>query len=179
MTEKFATLTLAGVVTLSLCATSAFAKRKHKSAPVNFDDSTSQLYQLLNDSHGGKLKDFCILAGLYKDSQSRGEEFQRVLSVDYNKNNFFGRLQIHVRSVAKLTPAQLKTYTPRQIFKFAVSDTQTFEKIHVGPFGEQGDLYLRATDSEPPRPAPITNQIRQRYANLITQYILPALQKQP
>ncbi len=177
MTTKLSTLALAGTITLSLCSAGAFAKRKHHSASVNFGDSTAQLYQLLNDSYAGKLKDFCILAGLYKNFKKPSQEYQRVLQVDYDKNKFFGRLQIQVRSVAKLTPAQLKTYTPAQIFKFGGSDIETFDKIHPGPFGQTGDLYLRARDSEPPVPVPITNRVGRQYENLLTNYIIPALQK--
>ncbi len=176
MAAKVLTLTLAATLTLSL---GALARRKHRSAPLSsVGDVTPELYQLLNNSFGGKLKNFCLLAGIYKNPQNPNQEYQRVLSVDYNKRKFFGRLQIHVRSVAKLTPAQLKTYTPAQIFKFGGYDIETFEKIHAGPFGETGDLYLRAKDAEPPAPAPITHRVRARYEKLLTKYILPALQKQ-
>ncbi len=176
MAAKCSAVVLAGAIVLSPFAGRAFAKRRHRSQPVNSGNPSYQLYQLLNDSYGGKLKDFCILAGLYKSSKNPAQEYQRVLRVDYNKDNFFGRLEIHVRSVAKLTPVQLKTYPPRQIFKFAVSDSETFEKIHAGPFGEPGDLYLRASGGAPPAPAPITSRVRGQFADYIARYILPALQ---
>ena len=46
---------------------------------------------------------------------------QHVLQVDYDRDRFFGRFRIHVRGVSQLTPAQLKEYTPGQIYGFGFS----------------------------------------------------------
>ncbi len=135
------------------------------------------LYQLLDNSYGGKLSNFYLLAGIYEDPQQPGTELQRVLLIDYDKGRFFGRFRIYVRSVDKLTPAQMKAYDVKQIYQFGESDQAEFEKIDPGPLGGTGDLYLKATSNGPLAPAPITDQVRQEYDALITKYILPALKK--
>lgn len=165
---------IATLVALALAApSSVLARKKHKT--VNPDDPTYQLYQLLNKSYGGKLKDFYVLADLYNGPQ--GGQLQHVLRVNYNKQSYFGRLQIEVRSVGKLTPAQLKTYNTQQIFKFGQQTEEQFDKTDPGPFGETGDLLLRAPDSEPLAPASITDAARSQYEMFVQQYILPALKK--
>ena len=166
-------LAAAGLVTLA--NPSAWAKRKQKA--VSPDDPTYQLYQLLDDSYGGKLTDFYLLAGVYPDPQDPSSQIQRVVRVDYDKNRFFGRLQIYVRGVSKLTPDQLKTYDAKQIYDFGEADIMEFEKIDPGPLGGTGDLFLKSTDGGPLAPSPITDQIGQQYNDLITKYILPALKK--
>ena len=163
---------------ISLCAVvmpSAWAKKKAQ--PVSPDDPTYMLYQLLNNSYGGKLTDHYLLADLYPDPQNSASQLQRVIRIDYDKNRFFGRFTIYMRSVGKLTPAQLKTYNAKQIYDFGESDDTKFEKINPGPLGETGDLYLKATSNGPLAPAPITDQVRQEYDTLITKYILPSLKK--
>ena len=135
------------------------------------------IYQLLDDSYGGKLTNFYLLAGVYADPQDPASQLQRVLRVDYDKGRYFGRFRIYVRSVGKLTPAQLKTYDTEQIYQFGESDEAEFEKIDPGPLGGTGDLYLKATSNGPLAPAPITDQVRQEYDTLITKHILPALKK--
>lgn len=135
------------------------------------------VYQLLNDSYGGKLSNFYLLANIYTDPQNPKSQLQRVIRVNYNKNLYFGRFQIDVRSVGKMTPAQLKTYNVKQIFKFGESDDAKFEKLNPGPLGGTGDLYLKPTADGPLAPAPVTAQASQEYNMLITKYIIPALKK--
>jgi hypothetical protein len=173
--SKYSIVIVAAIIVLVSAAPSAWAKKKHKA--VSPDDPTYMVYQVLNDSYGGKLTDFYLLAGLNADPQKPGNQLQRVIRVDYDKKSFFGRFRIDVRDVGKLTPAQLKTYNVKQIYDFGVSDVAQFEKIDPGPLGGTGDLYLKATSDGPLAPAPITDEARQEYDTLITKYILPALKK--
>lgn len=159
---------------LAYCAGQAFAKKKDHQVDTN--DPTYQLYQVLDNSYGGKLSNFYLIADTFSDPNNQDEKFQRVLSVEYDKNLFFGRFKIQVRSVAQLTPDQLKTYTAKQIYDFG-SDSEKFEKINPGPFGGEGDMYFRASGDAPLQTAPITDDTRKEYDTLVTQYILPALQK--
>lgn len=172
---KGSVIFFAGIGLLLIAVPCAWAKRKKES--VSPDDPTYMLYQLLDNSFGGKLTDFYLLANIHADPQNPKIQLQRVLRVDYDKNRYFGRFRVYVRSVSKLTPAQLKTYNPKQIFQFAESDDAEFEKIDPGPLGETGDLYLKATGNGPLAPATITDAVRQEYELLITKYILPALKK--
>lgn len=160
---------------LAFCATPA-AWARHRSEYVP-SGATGQVYSLLDDSYGGKLGDFCILADEYPDPKNPENQLQHVLSVTYDKSLFFGRFVIEVRSIAKPTADQLKTYTPKQLFTFGESDVEKFEKIKAGPLGRQGDLYLRAQEDDPLAPTPITDEVREEYNHYITEYILPALQK--
>ncbi len=155
----------------------SLASARRKKAAVSPDDPTYQLYQLLDKTHGGKLSNFYLLADLYNDPQNPGRQLQHVLRVNYDKSSFFGRLQIDVRSVGKMTPAQLKTYSPKQIYDFGIQDGEKFEKIYPGPFGERGDLFMRASSAGPLTPASITDEVREQYNSFVTQYILPALKK--
>lgn len=174
--RKFLVVSLATISLLAVIMPSAWARRKHHA--VSPDDPTYMVYQLLNDSYGGKLSNYYLLANVYTDPQNPKNQLQHVIRVDYNKSRFFGRFRIDVRSVGKLTPAQLKTYNIKQIYQFGQSDEAAFEKINPGPLGGTGDLYLKATSDGPLAPAPITDQARQEYDMLITKYILPALKKQ-
>ncbi len=171
-TELAAVIATSVVLTLAV-PLSALARKKHTT--VNPDDPTYQLYQLLNKSYGGNLKDFYVLADLYNGPQ--GEQLQHVLRVNYNEHSYFGRLQIAVRSVGKLSPAQLKTYDLQQLFKFGEQTEEQFDKSNPGPFGGTGDLFLQATDSGPLASASITGATRSQYEMFVQQYILPALKK--
>lgn len=173
---KCSVVFLAALSLLILAMPSAWARRKKKQA-INPDDPTYKLYQLLNTKYGGKLKDFYLLANIHPDSQNPKVDLQRVLRVDYNKDQYFGRFRIYVRSVEKLTPAQLKTYSVKQIYHFGQSDDAEFEKIDAGPLGGSGDMYLKASSTGSLTPAPITDQVREEYELLVTKYILPALEK--
>lgn len=173
--RKYSVAILATFSFIVLVAPSSWAKRKEPA--VNPDDPTYMLYQLLDNSYGGKLADFYVLADLYADPQKPSNQLQHVLRVDYDKTRYFGRFRIYVRSVGKMTSAQLKTYDAKQIYQFGESDEAEFEKINAGPLGATGDLYLKATSNGPLAPAPITDQVREQYDGFITKYILPALKK--
>jgi hypothetical protein len=173
--KKSLVVSLAGIGLLAVVTSSAWGKKKHESIDPN--DPTYRVYQVLDDSYGGKLTDYYLLADLYADPQNPSTQLRRVIRVDYDKSRFFGRFRIYVRVVGKMTPAQLKTYSPNQIYDFGESDTEEFEKIDPGPLGGTGDLYLKATSNGPLAPAPVTDQARQEYDMLITKYILPALNK--
>jgi len=174
--KRFPVVFLATLCLLAVAMPSAWARRK-KHHGVSPNDPTYMVYQLLNNSYGGKLSNFYLLANVYTDPQSPKTQLQRVIRVNYNKNLYFGRFQIDVRSVDKMTSAQLKTYSVKQIFKFGQSDDARFEKLNPGPLGGTGDLYLTPSSDGPLASAPITDQTRQEYDMLITKYILPALKK--
>ena len=173
--RKYSVAVLVAISLLAVAAPSAWAKKKRQS--VSPDDPTYKVYQVLNDSYGGKLSDLYLLAGVYADPQDPSNELQRVIRVNYDKARFFGRFRIDVRIVGKLTPAQKKTYDAKQIYQFAESNSMEFEKINPGPLGGTGDLYLTATSSGPLAPATVTDQAREEYDPLITKYVLPALKK--
>src|SRR5437016_8653839 len=122
-------------------------RAKEKTPPGDPNDVTSRLFQSLDETHNGKLTDYFVLADIYKDKDSKdpNQEFQHILLVDYDKNRNFGKLNVHLRSVGKLDPDQLKTYTLKQIYDFGVDDLEKFVKSEPGQFGRTGDLYLRAT----------------------------------
>jgi hypothetical protein len=151
---------------------SARAREKNEPDPV-----TIQLFQILNTSFGGKVDHFCLLGDMYTDAS--GEQYRRVLRVDYDKSRTFGRLNIYVRSVGKMTPDQLATYTPAQIYDFGESDQAKFVKSDTLTFGAPGDIYLEAEGDGPLHTTPITDEVRKQYLTLITQYVIPALQKGP
>jgi hypothetical protein len=174
--KKHSLVTVAGIILLAIAVPSGWARKKGRQS-VNPDDPTYRAYQVLNDSYGGKLADYYLLADLYADPQNPSNQLQHVIRVDYDKTRFFGRFRIYLRSVGKLTPAQLNTYDIKQIYDFGESDEAEFEKINPGPLGETGDLFMKATNNGPLATAPIEDQARQQYDTLITKYILPALQK--
>ncbi len=155
-------------------AASLSAKEKNQPGA---NDPTFRLYQLLDTSYGGKLTDFYILADIYKDPKNPDQELQRVLRVGYDKNRGFGKLNLYVRSVAKMEPEQLKAYTTKMVYEFAVTDAEKYVKTEAGPFGKAGDLYLRATEDRPLATSPITDDVRKAYERLVTEQVLPALQK--
>jgi hypothetical protein len=160
---------------LALCAAPPASAREKKA--YSSSGATGQLYQLLDGSYGGKLADFYLLADVYADPKKPDSELQHVLSVTYDKNLFFGRFVLEVRSIGKPTPDQLKTYSPEQMFTFGESDAEKFEKIKPGPLGTQGDLYQRSDDEGVLKEAPITDEVRNEFDHYITEYILPALKK--
>ncbi|HLY59322.1 MAG TPA: hypothetical protein VKV95_01005 [Terriglobia bacterium] len=169
------------VFSLALAGLRTLAGAKDRSQSVDPNDVTSRLFQLLDDTHNGKLSDFCILADLYKDKTSSNPdaELQHVLRVDYDKDRSFGKLTIHVRTMDKLAPEQLKTYSPKQIYDFGDDDSEKFVKSEAGPLGRPGDMYLRATADHPVADTPVTDEARRAYETYVTQYIIPALQKKP
>jgi len=150
---------------------------KHKVDPAAPDDATSQLFQLLDSSRDGKLPDFYLLADLYKDPSKPDDEYRHVLRVDYDKSRGFGKLNLWVRSVGKMTPQQLQTYTPKQIYDFAETDQEKYVKTTATTFGGSGDLYLRADGDAPLATSSINDDVRKSYDVFLTQYVLPALRK--
>lgn len=150
---------------------------KEKLPPVGPDDSTLRLFQLLDTSYAGKLDDFCLIGDVFKDPKDPGAERQEILKAEYDKTRIFGKLRIYVRIVDKLTPAQLKTYTPKQIYDYGEVDSQKFTKTDPGSFGRTGDIFFRAENGGPLASAPVTEDVQKTYDRLVTQYLLPALQK--
>jgi hypothetical protein len=148
---------------------------KNSSKSVDENDVTLQLFRLLDDSYGGKFDDY-VLADLYTDAAS-GQEYRHILHVDYDKNRAFGRLNLCVRGVAKMTPEQLAVYTPKEIYDFAKIDLEKFFKTAPGPFGASGDLYLRSVNGGALANAAINNEAQKRYTDIVSQYVIPALEK--
>jgi hypothetical protein len=151
---------------------------KEKPPSVSSDDPTLRLYQLLDSQYGGKLPEFYLLADLVTDPDNPDHVEQRVLKVEYNKNNVFGKLRIYVRRVDKLTPAQLKAYTPKDIFEYGETDSAKFTKTDPGSFGRTGDVYFEpVSPGGPLGTAPVTDAVRATYDHYVIKYIIPALEK--
>lgn len=150
---------------------------KEKVAPVDTNDPTYRLFQLLDTARSGKLTDFYVIADVYKDPGDHNEELQHILRADYDKNRGFGRLSLHVRSVGKIAPEQIRVYTPTEFYEFGLADQEKFMKTDSGPFGGLGDTYLRSVGERPLATAPVTDDVRKAYEFYVTQYLLPALQK--
>jgi hypothetical protein len=171
-------------ILLGCAASSLYAvprkKKKEKNGAVSANDLTARLFDIFNSSLGGKLNDRYVLADIYSDPSNPSQQYQRVLKVDYNKDLYFGRFVIHARSVGKMSAQQLAIYSPEQVYNFGGRDGQVFDKINPGPFGsETGDLYLAPPPSGGPlRTVPIDDSVTQEYQMLVSQYILPAVQKQ-
>jgi hypothetical protein len=153
---------------------------KEKTPAVGPNDPTVRLYSLLDSKYNGKLSDFFLLADVVNDPKNPGQSQQHVLRVDYGKDRAFGRLNIHVRTVGQLSPDQLKTYTPKQIYDFAEADSAKFTKTDPGSFGRPGDLYFEAPpDGGALATVTTTPEVQALYERLVTQYLLPALEKKP
>ena len=149
---------------------------KNTTKSVDENDVTLRLLRLLDDSYGGKFDDY-LLADLYTDAAS-GEQYRHILHVDYDKNRTFGRLSLYVRGVGKMTPEQLAVYSPKEIYDFAEIDLEKFIKTGPGPFGASGDLYLHSVSGGPLIHGAINDEVQKRYADIITQYVMSALEKQ-
>jgi hypothetical protein len=157
-----------GVGTVKVC------DAKDKSQRIDANDPTLRLFDLLDSTRSGKLEDFFALADVYSE---QGNEFQHVIRAEYDKNRAFGKLRIYLRSVAKMAPEQLQSYTAKQVYDFGETDLEKFVKTEPGEFGRQGDIYLRGDAESPLATAPITDQAHKSYEMLVSQYLLPALQK--
>jgi hypothetical protein len=153
-------------------------RAKDKTPPTDPNDPTLRLYQFLDSTRGGKLADFYLIADVYKNPDNADEEFQHVLRVEYNKDRGFGKLNIYVRSVGKIQPDQMKTYTAKEFYDFGLSDLEKYVKTDAGPFGKPGDVYLRARRDRPLASAEVTDEVRKTYESFLTRYLTPALQKQ-
>jgi hypothetical protein len=153
-------------------------RAKEKTPAVSPDDPTLRLYNLLDSKFGGKLENTYLLADVFTNPKNPEQVEQHVLRVEYDKNNAFGKLRIYVRAVDKLSPAQLKTYTPKEIYEFAETDSEKFTKTDPGSFGRPGDVYFRpAEPGGPLATVPITDEVQARYDRYLTQFVLPALEK--
>jgi hypothetical protein len=155
----------------------SFCVAKEKPVVVSPDDVTLRLYQLLDTSYAGKLPDFYVVGDVYKDPKNPDKELQHVFKAEYEKARAFGRLRLYVRSVDKLTPGQLKDYTPQQVYEFADNDVEKFTKTDPGPLGRTGDLYFQATENGPLATSPITDEARKEYEAYVSQWLMPALEK--
>lgn len=150
---------------------------KDKPTPVDPNDPTFRFFQAVDASKAGKLTEFYVVAGVYKDPATPNEESQHILKIDYDKMRAFGKLQIVVRSVGKIQPDQMRAYTPKEFFEFGLADQEKYMKSDAGPFGRPGDMYLRSVTDRPLSSAPISDEIRKNYELLLTQHLLPALEK--
>jgi hypothetical protein len=150
---------------------------KDKAAYVDPNDPTLRVFQMADTSKGGKLTELYVVAGVYRDPATPNEENQQILKVDYDKTKVFGKLQIVVRSVGKIQPDQMKAYTSKDFFGFGLSDQAKFIKTEAGPFGKLGDMYLQSSPDRPLSSSPITDEVRKSYETLVTEYLLPALEK--
>jgi hypothetical protein len=151
---------------------------KDKAPQVSSDDPTLRLFNLLDSKYNGKLEDFCVLADVVNDPKNPGQAQQHVLRVEYAKDTAFGKLRIYVRTVAQLTPEQLKAYTPKQVYEFGEADSAKFTKTDPGGFGRPGDVYFEPpADGAALATAPATPEVQARYERFVTQYLLPALEK--
>jgi hypothetical protein len=150
---------------------------KEKSAPVDPNDPTLRLFQKADAIQGGKLTEFYIVGDVYRDPANPNEDSQRILRVEYDKSRMFGKLQIVVRSVGKIQPDQMKAYTAKDFYGFGLSDQAKFIKSDPGPFGKPGDMYLQSQPDRPLSSVPITDDVRRTYETLVTEHLLPALDK--
>jgi hypothetical protein len=172
---------IAGLALITLSLSGAWtggAAAKEKVPAVSPDDPTLRLYQLLDGQYGGKLDGFCIIGDVFNDPKKPDHPEQHIFRVEYEKSRAFGRLRIYVRTVDKLTADQLKTYTPKQIYDYAETDSEKFTKTDPGYFGKTGDIYsLPVSEGGPLATAPITDEVRSAYERYVTNFLLPALQK--
>jgi len=151
---------------------------KDKTSPTNPNDPTFRLFGLLDSKFNGKLEDFCVLADLVNDPKNPGQQVQRVIRIEYNKDKGFGKLSLHLRTVAALTPEQLKAYSPKQTYDFAEVDVAKYTKSEAGSFGRPGDVYFEASSEGGPLvTAAVTPEVQSQYELLVNQYVLPALEK--
>lgn len=178
MSQRFFALpvTTLGLAVLAVTGASQLSA-KNKGTRVDPNDVTLRLYQLLDAERGGKLAGFYVLADIYKDQEQSGQEFQHVLRAEYDKDRSFGKLNLYVRSVAKMEPAQLQSYTPKQVYGYGETDLEKFVKTDPGEFGRPGDIYLRGEADIPLTTSPVTEEVRKSYEFFVARYLLPALQK--
>ncbi len=173
-------LTCGTILTVWLLA-GAYAGRlgaKEKTPQIDPNDPTVHLYSLLDSKYNGKVDDLYVLADVFNDPKNPGQPQQHVLRIEYAKDRAFGKLRIYVRTIAQLSPDQLKTYTPKQVYDFAESDSAKFTKTDPGPFGKSGDMYFQPTsDGGPLGQVTATPEVQTQYEHYVTQYIIPALEK--
>jgi len=160
------------------CGNAGGLMAKDRTAQVSSDDPTFRLYNLLDSKFNGKLDEFYVLADVFNDPKNPGQTEQHVLRVEYNKDRAFGKLTIRVRTVAQLTPDQLKTYSPKQIYEFAETDSAKFTKTDPGSFGKPGDVYFEAAaDGGAMGSVAATSEVQAEYERFLTNFLQPALEK--
>ncbi len=160
------------------CGSAGRLMAKDRTAQVSSDDPTFRLYNLLDSKFNGKLDDFYVLADVFNDPKNPGQAEQHVLRVEYNKDRGFGKLAIRVRTVAQLTPDQLKTYSAKQMYEFAETDSAKFTKTDPGSFGKPGDVYFEpAADGGAMGTISVTSDVQAQYERFVTNYLQPALEK--
>jgi hypothetical protein len=153
---------------------------KDKGTRIDPNDPTFRLYTLLDSKYNGKLSDFYVLADVLNDPKNPGQSQQHILMIEYSKDRGFGKLNMHMRTVAQLSPEQMKTYSPKQIYDFAESDSAKFTKTDPGPFGKQGDVYFEPTaEGGAMGSVPVKPEVQAQYDRFVTEYVLPALEKKP
>lgn len=175
--NRRALVVLLGTCLVGISASGAMCKDKDKAPPLDPNDPTLRFFQTADDSRGGKLSEFYVVADVYRDPALPNEDSQHILKVDYDKAKLFGKLQIVVRSVGKIHPDQMKAYTAKELFEFGLADQAKFMKSEPGPFGRPGDIYLVAPNDRPLSSEPITEPVRQRYATFVSEFLLPAMAK--
>ncbi len=151
---------------------------KEKQSPPDPNDPTYRLFQLLDTKRGGKLSEFYVIADVYGDPKNPDMQQQHILRAEYDKQRGFGKLNLHVRSVGKINSRQMETYTPKEFYEFGLADLQRFLKTDPGPLGKPGDVYLHSEDDQPLHSGDVTDDVRKEYEVFLTQYLLPALEKQ-
>ncbi len=178
MGSKWGVKSLCGIVLFAVSTGAGLSiLAKEKVTPVDPNDPTLRLFQLLDSNRGGKLTDFYVIADIYKDPTNPNEELQHILKADYDKTRQFGKFQVLVRSVGRIQPDQMKTYTAKEFYDFGLADQEKFMKSEPGPFGKSGDIYLRAGEDRPLATAPITDEVRKNYEMFVSQHLLRALEK--
>jgi hypothetical protein len=150
---------------------------KEKAPYIDPNDPTLRLFQVIDNSRGGKVTDFYVIADVYRDPANPNEELQHILKADYDKSRGFGKLHLFVRSVGRIQPEQLKTYTAKEFYEFGLADQEKYMKSEPGAFGKAGDVYLRAISDRPLASSPVTDEVRKAYETYVTQHLLPALEK--
>jgi hypothetical protein len=165
---------LGAVVMLAILGGGGARIGRAKDKATDPNDPTLRLYDVLNTTRDGKLVDGVAVADIYTE---QGKEFQRVVRAEYDKSRAFGKLRIYVRSVAKMAPEQLQSYTAKQVYDFGETDLEKFVKTDPGEFGKQGDIYLRGDADSPLATVPINDAARKSYEILVVQYLLPTLEK--
>ena len=174
----FVIICSAVLILLIFAGTAERMGAKDKSSPANPNDPTYRLFSLLDSKYNGKVDDFCVLADMINDPKNPGQQLQRVIRIEYNKDKGFGKLSLHLRTVAQLTPEQLKAYTAKQTYDFAETDVAKFTKSDTGSFGRTGDVYFQASsEGGPLATATVTSEVQSQYELFVTQYLLPALEK--
>lgn len=174
-------LVISGIVLTLLVLGGGNAGRlgaKERGPQYDSNDPTYRLYNLLDSKFNGKLDEFIVLADVFNDPKNPGQPQQHVLRVDYSKDRAFGKLTIRVRTVAQLSPEQLKSYSPKEVYEFAETESAKFTKTDPGSFGKTGDLYFQPTsEGGALGTVPPTPEAESQYELFVSHFLIPALEK--